>query len=89
MAYASKLNEDNHLHIYTQLKERADKALDKAVQSEIAKTGTCKPGFFPNPWTKVLNLWLKDKVTNLEVYDMLLIDQVSVEIEMMDYQETI
>lgn len=80
MAFVSKLPEERFSSIYDELQALAHKSMLKCAIRQ--------PGFFPNPWVKVINLWTRERLTNLAVFDMLLSGQVNGLIELMPYEET-
>jgi hypothetical protein len=81
MAFANTLPEERFSAIYDELQALAHESLLKCKLE--------KPGFFPNPWVKVINLWTRNRLSNLAIYDMLLTSQVCALIDFMPYQETI
>ena len=81
MAYASKLPESWFNAIYDELYKRAEAAAMASYQAKLAKAKTRKQrekcaGHYPSDWSKLLDLWCRDKVSNLHVLDCLRIGQV-------------
>ena len=96
MAYCNKLPENKFNAVYDLLMDRAEKSLISNGQQyikglNIKGTGRIRStsGFYPNPWCKVLNMWTRNKITNLEVYDMLKVDYISEMVRLTPYNETL
>lgn len=81
MAYSSHLPEPKFNAIYDELYKRAEAAAKASYEAELAKAKTCKQrescaGHYPSDWSKLLDLWCRDKVSNLHVLDCLRIGHV-------------
>lgn len=81
MAYASKLNEAKFNALYDALNEMQRRSAESQYHAKLKKAKTAKQrrecaGHYPSEWSELFNLWLRDKVTNLYVYDCLKIGYV-------------
>lgn len=81
MAYAKKLSEAKFNQIYDELFKRAEAAAKAAYQEKLAKAKTPKQrqacaGHYPSDWSELLDLWCRNKVTNLHVLECLRIGHV-------------
>ncbi|MFC6674317.1 hypothetical protein [Marinobacterium aestuariivivens] len=81
MAYASQLPEPKFNAIYDELYKRSETAAKAAYQAKLEKAKTRKQreacaGHYPSDWSKLFDLWCRDKVTNLHVLDCLRIGHV-------------
>lgn len=81
MAFASKLPEKKFNAVYDVLYKRSEEAAKAAYQAKVAKAKTQKQreacaGVYPSDWSQLLDLWSRDRVSNLHVYECLKIGQV-------------
>lgn len=81
MAYASKLSENRFNAIYDEVYKRAEAEAKALYKAKLAKAKTRKQreqcaGHYPSDWSELLDLWCRDKVSNLHVLDCLQIGQV-------------
>ncbi|HDZ37604.1 MAG TPA: hypothetical protein ENH62_04855 [Marinobacter sp.] len=81
MAFASTLPEKKFNAIYDALYKRSADAAKAAYEMKIAKAKTRKQreacaGHYPSDWSQLFDLWSRDRVSNLHVYECLHVGHV-------------
>ncbi|MGD1524096.1 hypothetical protein [Vibrio owensii] len=71
------------------IQEKAQQYLEIETQNELKQYGSVKPGFLDNPWNKLLNLWINNRISNVVISDSLRKNVVPSFICDMDYQESL
>lgn len=81
MAYASKLPERKFNLIYEALYTRSEAAAKAQYESKLEKAKNHRQrqacaGIYPSDWSRLLDLWCRDRASNLHVIDCLKIGHV-------------
>lgn len=81
MAFASILPASKFNAIYDVLYKQSQRAAKAAYEAKVAKAKTRKQreacaGHYPSDWSELFDLWLRDRVSNLHVYECLRIGHV-------------
>lgn len=89
MSFHKDLSESVATEYEQRIRQHAQTHLDIETKKEMDEKGFVEPGFCDNPWTKLLNLWTNNRISNMVVSHALRLSVVPTFICEMDYQSTL